>query len=42
MIRLVYLLGENYRPQYEKLMSLDPTIQVREKTPDDKMKRSRF
>ncbi|QKG83162.1 VWA domain-containing protein [Kroppenstedtia pulmonis] len=36
--RLVYLLGENYRPQYEELMSLDPTIQVNKKTPDGKMK----
>ncbi|GGA51942.1 hypothetical protein GCM10007416_26300 [Kroppenstedtia guangzhouensis] len=35
--RLVYLLGENYRPQYEELMSLDPTIQVNEKTPDNKI-----
>ncbi|MFD1435657.1 VWA domain-containing protein [Kroppenstedtia eburnea] len=35
--RLVYLLGENYRPKYEELMSLDPTIQVNEKTPDNKI-----
>ncbi|MFD1428274.1 VWA domain-containing protein [Kroppenstedtia sanguinis] len=35
--RLVYLLGENYRPKYEELMSLDPTIQVNEKTPDNKL-----
>ncbi|MFD1436762.1 VWA domain-containing protein, partial [Kroppenstedtia eburnea] len=35
--RLVYLLGENYRPQYEELMSLDPTIQVNEKTPNNKI-----
>ena len=35
--RLVYLLGENYRPKYEELISLDPTIQVNEKTPDNKI-----
>ncbi|NWO07648.1 MAG: VWA domain-containing protein [Alteromonadaceae bacterium] len=35
--RLVYLLGENYRPKYEELMSLDPTIRVNEKTPDNQI-----
>ncbi|SMO80437.1 vWA domain-containing protein [Melghirimyces algeriensis] len=35
--RLVYLLGENYRPKYEEVMNFDTAIRVNEKTPDQKV-----
>jgi Ca-activated chloride channel family protein len=39
---LVYLLGENYQPIYQKLKAMDPAIQPNVKTPDGKFQLPRI